>query len=619
MPEPTLTALGERTLTAEQAVQLVRPGDRVFVGTACATPRTLVRALEERAYRPAGVTLVHALTDRVGIPDEDGGTTTAYRHRVFYVGSDVRDLLPTGLIEYVPMSLADVPAMFTDGHLPLDVALVQVAPPDADGMCSLGVSVDITRAAVLAATTVIAEINPAMPRTRGDSLIPADRIAHAVLVDTPVTEYVHEPAEGVAEQIARYVARLIDDRSTLQIGLGRVPNQMLQYLRNRRDLSVHSEVLTEPIVDLVEEGVITGPVVGSWAMGTRRLYDLLESDDRFALYSIEHLCDHAEIARHDRMVSVTQAFTVDLSGQVCTERLDGQLYGGLSTGPDFHRGALRAARGTPVICIASRTPAGQPAVCVALGPDEPVALARPLVRWVVTEYGTAYLYGKSLAERALALIAIAHPDDRPALLAAAQEQGIVAAGQRLRTHTAYPVDEERELALRDGRNVLLRPTRAVDRLALQELFHRMPEKDVRTRFFLKLSSLTDDAADHLCNVDYQDEMAFAAVVGRAEHERIVATSSYHLDPRDGLAEVAYMVEPGWQGSGLATALHARTVEYARSHGVRGFSADVLMNNLGMMKVFQRRLGHDLATELEDGVYEVRMLFTDPTDGSLGHP
>ncbi len=202
------------------------------------------------------------------------------------------------------------------------------------------------------------------------------------------------------------------------------------------------------------------------------------------------------------------------------------------------------------------------------------------MRWVVTEYGTAYLFGKSLAERALALIAIAHPDDRPALLAAAQERGIVAAGQQLRSHTAYPVDEERELALRDGRTVLLRPTRAVDRLALQELFHRMPEKDVQTRFFQKLSSLTDDAADHLCNVDYHDEMAFAAVVGRAEHERIVATSSYYLDPRDGLAEVAYMVEPGWQGSGLATALHARTVEYARSHGVRGFSADVLMNNLG---------------------------------------
>ena len=538
MGDPTVedvteSVLGGRTITADEAARLIRPGSRVFIGTACGTPRQLVAALEDLPDPPADVTLVHTLTDRVGRIDADGQARTAYRHRVYYVGSDVRDLMPTGLIDYVPVSLSDVPAMFSDGHQPLDVALVQVAPPDEDGMCSLGVSVDITRAAVLAATTVIAEINPAMPRTRGDSLIPAERIDHAVLVDTPVTEYLHEEAGGVGEQIARYVARLVDDRSTLQIGLGRVPNQMLQHLQNRRDLSVHSEVITEPVADLVDKGVITGPVIGSWAMGTRRLYDMLESDDRFAMHSIEHVCDPVEIARHERMVSVTQAFSIDLSGQVCTERLDGLQYGGLSTGPDFHRAALRSAHGTPVICLSSRTPGGQPGVVLDLGPDEPVALARPLVRWVVTEYGTAYLFGKSIAERALALIAIAHPDDRPDLLAAAHERGIVRAGQQLRSRTAYPVEEERELALRDGRSVLLRPTRAIDLRALQELFHRMPEKDVQTRFFQKLSSLTDDAADHLCNVDHQDEMAFAAVVGRAEHERIVATSSYYVDPREG--------------------------------------------------------------------------------------
>jgi RimJ/RimL family protein N-acetyltransferase len=312
------------------------------------------------------------------------------------------------------------------------------------------------------------------------------------------------------------------------------------------------------------------------------------------------------------MVSVTQAFAVDLSGQVCTERLDGQLYGGLSTGPDFHRGALRATRGIPVICMSSRTPGGRPAVRVALGPDDPVTLARSLVRWVVTEWGTAYLFGKSIAERALALIAIAHPDDRAELLAAAKEAGILASGQELRSRRAYPVEEERELALRDGRTVLVRPTRATDRPALQELFHQLPAQDVQTRFFQRLRSLTDSAADHLCNVDYEQEMAFAAVVGPAEHGRIVATSSYYVDPRDGLADVAYMVAPDWQRSGLATALHARTVEYAQAAGVRGFTADVLVNNLGMMKVLRRGLGYDVSSELEDGVYEVRMLFAGVT-------
>jgi acyl-CoA hydrolase/GNAT superfamily N-acetyltransferase len=597
------------TLTPEQAAALVRPGQRVFVGSACATPQTLVRALEELPDPPAGVTLVHGLTDRIGLPGADGTPRTSYRHRVFYVGSDVRDLQPPDSVEYVPISLSDVPQMFTDGHLPLDVALVQVAPPDDDGY-SLGVSVDITRAAVLAARLVIAEVNPVMPRTGDASRVPLDAVDHVVPVDGPVTEYLHPPIEGVAEQIARYVARLVDDRSTIQVGLGRVPNQMLRHLRNRHDLSVHSEVLTDPVVDLVEAGVVTGPVVGSWAMGTRRLYDRLDTDERFALHPIDHVSSTDVIARHQRMLSVTQAFTMDLSGQVCTERLDGRLYGGLSTGADFHRGALRAERGTPVICMSSRTPAGQPALRVVLGPDEPVALSRALVRWVVTEYGTAYLFGKSIAERAVALIGIAHPDDRAGLLAAARERGIVPPGQELRSHTAYPVDEERTATLRDGRGVLVRPTRAVDRAGLQELFHRLPEEDVQTRFFQKLRSLTDKAADHLCNVDYREDMAFAVVVGRAEHERIVATSSYHLDPRDGLAEVAYMVDPDWQGCGLATLLHARTVEYAAHHGVRGLSADVLMSNRGMMKVFRNGTGYDLERELEDGVYEVRMLFED---------
>jgi RimJ/RimL family protein N-acetyltransferase len=348
-------------------------------------------------------------------------------------------------------------------------------------------------------------------------------------------------------------------------------------------------------------------------MGTSSFYQRLATDERFSLHPIEYVCDRAVIARHDRMVSVTQAFTMDLSGQACTERLDGRLYGGVSTGPDFHRAALAAPRGVPVVCLTSRTPCGEPALRVVLGPDEPVGLGRWLVRWVVTEYGTAYLFGRSLAERALDLIGLAHPDDRAALLEQARERGIVAPDQELRSRSAYPVDEERALELRDGRRVSLRPTLAGDRDAMQGLFYRLPEQDVATRFFNRLTSLTDQAADHLCNVDYDEEMAFAAVVGPPENEQVVATSSYYRDPRDSFAEVAYLVDPEWQGQGLATALHARTVEYARAHGVRGFTADVLVSNPAMLKVFRRGVGHTLQMDADAGVYEIRMRFTDEPD------
>jgi acyl-CoA hydrolase/GNAT superfamily N-acetyltransferase len=598
----------DRQVSADEAVSVVRPGDKVFVGTACATPRALVDALEE-LHLP-GVVLVHFLTDLAGAADPP---ETSYRHRVFYVGTDVRALLDSGRVEYLPLSLADVPRMFANGQLPLDVAMVQLAPPDADGTCSLGISVDVTKAAALAARTVIAEVNPAMPRTTGDSRIPVDRIEAFVPVDTPVAEYLHPTIGEVAEQIARYVARLIGDRSTLQVGLGRVPNEMLAHLTNRRELGIHSDVITEPIVDLVAAGVITGPVATSWAMGSRRLYDLVDDDPRFAFHPIEYICDPTVIRKRERMVSVTQAFSIDLTGQVSTERLDGVLYGGVSTGPAFHRGALASPGGMAIICLASRTPKGRSAISLELGPDEAVAIPRAEVHWVITEYGSAYLFGRSLAERAVALIDIAHPDVRSELLQAAIANGLIGQRQHLRSRTAYPVAEVREARLRDGREIQVRPTRTSDADAMQALFYRLSEEDVRTRFFQQLNSLTDAAAQHLCSVDYEEEMAFAAVVGPSTHQRIVAASTYFLNPANGLAEVAYMVDPDWQGAGLGRILHARLVEYARDHGARGLTADVLPGNYRMMRVFERG-DHSLSVETRAGVTELTMLFQ---PGSLG--
>jgi acyl-CoA hydrolase/GNAT superfamily N-acetyltransferase len=590
-----------RATSAAEAVSLIRPGDHVFVGTACATPHTLVDALERLDKPPAGVVLTHYLAERVG------SRGTHYRHRVFYVGRDVRGMRAPTQLEYLPLSLVDAPALLGSGRMPVDVALIQVAPPDADGICSLGISVDVTRAAALAARCVIAEVNPAMPRTRGDSGIPLERIDRLVAVDRPLSEYVHEPADGVADRVAAYVARLIEDGSTLQVGVGRVANQTLAHLTDRRELAIHSDVITEPVVDLIAAGVISGPVVTSWAMGTRRLYDLVDDDEHFAFHPIEHVCDPAVIAAQPRMVSLTQAFAVDLGGQVCTESLDGEAYGGISTGPAFHRGALHSQGGKAIVCLASRTPAGEPAIRPQLEPGQPVAIARGDVHWVVSEYGIAYLFGRSLTERAVDLIEIAHPDDRAELYQAAQALGLIGARQQLRSRAAYPVAEERDVRLRDGRQLRIRPTRTRDYRQLQQLFYRLPPEDVHTRFFHLLTELDDDLAQKLCSVDYERDMAFAAVVGPPEHERIVATSCYFHDA-DDLAEVAYMVDPDWQGAGLATRLHKRMVEYARERNVHGFKAEVLTHNPAMLRVLQHG-DHDTRVTTSDGIHDVRMLFT----------
>jgi RimJ/RimL family protein N-acetyltransferase len=342
-------------------------------------------------------------------------------------------------------------------------------------------------------------------------------------------------------------------------------------------------------------------------MGSRRLYDLVDDDPRFAFHPIEYICDPSVIGSRERMVSVTQAFTIDLTGQVSTESLDGALYGGVSTGPAFHRGALASSGGMAIVCLASRTPAGLSAISLDLGPGEAVAIPRADVHWVITEYGTAYLFGRSLAERVVALIEIAHPDLRRELLDAAIERGLVGPKQQLRSRTAYPIAQVHDVRLRDGREVRLRPTRTSDTRAMQDLFYRLSEEDRETRFLHKLSSLTDSAAQYLCSVSYEEEMAFAAVVGSHAHERIVAASCYYLSPATGLAEVAYMVDPEWQGVGLGGILHAGLVEYAGEHGARGLTADVLLGNSRMMRVFERG-EHSLSVKTDAGVQELTMLF-----------
>jgi acyl-CoA hydrolase/GNAT superfamily N-acetyltransferase len=605
----------ESAVPPEEALQQIRPGDRIFIGTGCATPVTLLRKLESLRRPPSGVQLIHFLLDG-DLPEVYGEGTSRFLHKVFFVGQNCRELLKAGLAEYIPISLSDVPGLFRSRGIPIDVAIVQVTPPDKGGMCSLGVSVDATLSALECADRVIGEVNPAMPRTCGETLVPLSRFDAIVGVDAPVTEYVHTPVGDVAEHIARYVARIISDGATLQIGLGRVPNEMLKYLRNRRDLGVHSDVITEPLVDLYEAGVVTGArksvdkwkVVASWAMGTRRLYDLIDGNPAFEMRPIDRVCDSPIIAEQDRMVSVTQAFAIDLTGQVCADEFAGQLYGGVATQPEFHRGTSRSRGGKAIVCLTSTTEDGESRILARLRAGEGVAIARDDTQYVVTEYGVAYLFGKSIRDRAIALIEIAHPDHRERLFDEAKALGYVRHAKAIKSRSAYPTDAERHITLRNGQTVLIRPTRTSDTSAMRDLFHRLPPKDVFTRFFVNLASLSEETAHHMCSVDYESEMAFAAVIGEDwETERIVGTGAYYVDPARNLADVAYMVDPEWQGCGLGGALQDVLVEYARGRGLHGFTADVLTRNVGMIKVFERS-GCNVTKHLVEDAYEVKILF-----------
>lgn len=604
---------GVKLVDAQRALAAIRPGSRVYLGTGCAAPRHLIAALESLEPGPADLEFVSFLATLASPATQ----ASRYRHRSFFVGSDIRDLQASGRLDYVPISLEEVPALLANGRLPIDVALLQVSPPDARGYVSLGVSVDLAPAVLGVARHVIAEINPAMPRTHGSSFVHVDRFDAFVGVDTPVTEYRHPPAGDTADRVARYIAAIIEDGSTLQIGLGRVPNEALHHIKDRRDLGIHSDVITDGVMDLVEAGVVTGRhktlhrdrIVTSYCLGTRRLYDYVHDNPRFDFQPIEEVCDPRAVAANHRMVSITQAFAMDLTGQVCVDQIEGRFYGGLSTQTAFIRGAARSPGGKPIVCLASTTEDGASRIKPLLAAGDGVGITRSDVHYVVTEYGIAYLFGKSIRERALAMIEVAHPDHRDALVEAARELGYVPREQYLASHHAYPVQEERRQTLANGAELLIRPAHAADADALRSLFHLLSPDDVYTRFFRRVRSLSYQDIQTLCNVNHETQVAFLAVTGPRENEVVVGSGCYFLNATTNLAEVAYMVAPEWQGQGLGTALQTRLQEYAVARGVKGFIAEILANNARMVRLAANAPG--VATTERDGdTIQVTTLFSD---------
>ena len=598
-------------------MRLVRPGNRVFVGTTPATPQTLMAALEALDQPAVDVELVHFLVAGAVASDAAGQPTTKYRHHCFFVGTEMRGLIREGRADYHPISIARVPEMFDIGRIRLDVALIQVTPPDAFGYVSLGLAVDVVAAAVRNARLVIAEINPAMPWTMGDSALHLKDIDQFVMVSTPVTEYQHQEVSAeVVERIGRYIASTIEDGATLQIGLGRIPNEALKHIGDRRDLGVHSDVITDALLPLIEQGVLTGRaksqhrgrIVTSFAMGSRDLYDAIDRNPLFCFQPIETVCDPVTLAAQHKLVSVIQAFAIHLSGQVCTDQFNGEFYGGLSAQGEFLRGASRSPGGKPIVCLASTTDdGGTSRIRAVLQAGEGSSVSRSEVHYVITEYGIAYLFGKSVRERGLLLIELAHPAFREALLEDAKRLGYIAADQTLRSESAYAVEEERVVALKDGKSVLLRPARASDADGIRALFFHLPAEDIYTRFFRRVRSLSTQDIQRLCNFNDRSEVGFVAVTGSREQETIVGQGCYFVNPSTNIGETAFLVDPDWQGTGVGSALQQRILEHARARGLRGFVAEILPGNAKMIALARRGSESVIVERDEDTVY-VRALF-----------
>lgn len=422
----TTNQANEKLTSPEAAVEHVRSGDRIYLQGGCAVPRELVAALVARRDELSDVEIVHLHTDGPApyVAPEMAGH---FRHNALFVGDNTREAVNAGRADFTPVFLSEAPHLFQT-TLPLDVAMIQVSPPDRAGFCSLGISVDCAKPAAEAAKTVIAQVNPRMPRTHGDSFIHADQIDHLAPVDEPLIEVRCPPPSETARKIGENVASLIEDRSTIQVGIGGVPDGVLAALAGHRHLGVHTEMFSDGLLDLMERGVVdnsaknyhAGKVVTSFVIGTRRLYDFVDDNPMIEMHPVTFTNDPSLIARNDHMVAINSAIEVDLTGQVCADSIGHRLYSGIGGQIDFVRGAVRSRGGKAIIALPSTAEGGRTSRIVAeLQPGAGVVTTRGDLRFVVSEFGVADLHGRTLRERARALIAIAHPQFRESLEAAA--------------------------------------------------------------------------------------------------------------------------------------------------------------------------------------------------------
>ena len=409
-------------VTAEEAVKNIRSGERVFLHSAAATPQLLVDALTARGHELGGVELVSIHTEGAA-PYLDPRFDGIFHLNTFFVGANTRAAVANGMASYVPVFLSEIPGLFRSGRMPLDVALIQVSPPDKHGFCSLGVSVDITNAAIETARHVIAQVNENMPRVHGSGIIHVSAMDALVRCDNPIFEMVPPPPSPIESKIGAFIAELVEDGATLQTGIGGIPDAALRSLRGHRDLGMHSEMFSDGVMELVECGALTGrkkvkqsgKIVAGFCMGSRALYDFVDDNPLIEMRDISYVNDTAVIRTNPRVTAINSALEVDITGQVCADSLGSNQYSGVGGQVDFIRGAALSPGGKPIIALTSLTSRGQSKIVSRLKPGASVTTSRAHVHYVVTEYGVAYLYGKNLRQRASALIAIAHPNHREQL------------------------------------------------------------------------------------------------------------------------------------------------------------------------------------------------------------
>lgn len=593
----------DKILNASDAIAKIKMGARIFLGTGCGIPYHLVRELAKNASKMADNEIVHLLTlDDLPLTNPD--FRTFFRMNSFFVGPALRNAVCEGRADYIPAPLSDIPFFFETRRMPLDVALIQVSPPDDKGYCSLGISVDVTKTAAENADLVVAQVNENMPITHGDSFLNMKELDYIVIYNEPLREFETPEISERTNQIGSYAARLIENESTLELGIGTLSQAVTNNLidSDARDLGIHTEMFSDSIIDLIESGVVTndcktinkGKVTASFAMGTKRLYDYINNNHMFDFRTTAYVNDPHIISQNNKMVAINSALEVDLTGQVCADSLGHRFYSGIGGQVDFIRGAARSKGGKSIICLKSTAMNGSISKIVPrLSEGAGVVTSRGDVDIIITEYGMATLRCRTIRERALSLIAIAHPDFRNELLEVAKEICYVLPDEpALARGTYFPIEYEVQESFEGPKGqiaVQFRLIRPDDTDKVKHLFYDLSEESVYFRFLAPLRSLPRRTLQEFYDVDQSQDISLVGVITEndSECERIVAAGRYLLDWRTNQAEFALLVEDEYQRVGIGTFMLGHLMRIAKSKGVNAFIAHVHPRNQHMIRFIHK--------------------------------
>ena len=617
----------KKILPASKAIKKIARGSRIFLGTGCGVPYHLVQELAAHAGQMADNEIVHLLT--LGdTPSADPKFQNQFRHNTFFVSANIRDAVSEGRADYTPIMLSDIPELFRQKRMPLDVAMIQVSPPDRYGYCSLGISVDITKSAFESADIVIAQINEKMPITHGDSFIDIAEIDYLVPYNEPLREIQATETSDIIDKIGGYVARVVENESTLELGIGALPQAVCNNLLDTgvTDLGIHTEMFSDSLIPLIDKGVVTnkkktlhkGKVIASFAMGTEKLYDHINDNPMFHFYDTAYVNDPYVIGQNKKMIAINSALEVDLTGQVCADSIGHRFYSGIGGQVDFIRGAKRSPGGKAIICLPSTAADGSVSRIVPrLSEGAGVVTTRGDVDIVVSEYGLAHLAGKTIRERVLSLIAIAHPDFRNDLLEAAKSMHYVFEDQVPFLVQGTYFASEYEMTERfkgpDGPiDIHFRLIRPDDTDRIKELFYDLSEESIYFRFLTPLRSLRRQTLQDFYNVDQASDISVVAVIKsdeEGETETIIGAGRYLLNRSTNEAEFAILVQDQFQGKGVGTYLLNHLMRIAKSKGVEAFVAYVHPQNQPMIRFIHKTgkvVESKLAIQDEEYVFRLKL-------------